>query len=44
MTIPTATTADVPVQKSVTVKASPERAFRTFTEDFDSWWPKSQSR
>ena len=45
MTMPTATTpattADVPVQKSVTVKASAERAFRTFTEDFDSWWPKS---
>jgi len=30
-----------PVQKSVTVKASVERAFRVFTEEFDSWWPRT---
>lgn len=34
-------TADVPVRKSIAVKASLEEAFRIFTEDFDSWWPRS---
>jgi uncharacterized protein YndB with AHSA1/START domain len=29
------------VRKSITVNASPERAFEVFTEDFDSWWPRS---
>jgi uncharacterized protein YndB with AHSA1/START domain len=29
------------VRKSVTVKASPERAFQVFTEGIDSWWPRS---
>jgi uncharacterized protein YndB with AHSA1/START domain len=29
------------VRKSVTVNASPERAFEIFTADFDSWWPRS---
>ena len=29
------------VRKSVTVNATPERAFETFTADFDSWWPRS---
>jgi uncharacterized protein YndB with AHSA1/START domain len=29
-----------PVRKTVTVKASQERAFRVFTEGFDSWWPR----
>lgn len=33
--------ADVPVRKSVTVKASAEQAFRVFTDDIDSWWPRS---
>jgi uncharacterized protein YndB with AHSA1/START domain len=33
--------ADVPVRKSVTVKSSPERAFRVFTEGIDTWWPRS---
>ena len=32
---------DMPVRKSVTVKAPVERAFRVFTEGFDSWWPRS---
>jgi uncharacterized protein YndB with AHSA1/START domain len=31
----------VPVRKSITVNATPEEAFRIFTEDFDSWWPRS---
>jgi uncharacterized protein YndB with AHSA1/START domain len=30
-----------PVRKSVTVKASLEHAFRVFTEDMDSWWPRT---
>jgi len=30
-----------PVRKSVTVNASVERAFRVFTDDFDSWWPRT---
>src|SRR6476661_787964 len=30
-----------PVQKSITVRASVEKAFRVFTSDFDSWWPRS---
>ena len=32
---------EVPVRKSIQVNASPEHAFRVFTEDFDSWWPRS---
>jgi hypothetical protein len=34
-------TLDVPVRKTITVKASPERAFRAFTQEFDSSWPRS---
>jgi uncharacterized protein YndB with AHSA1/START domain len=34
-------TTDVPVRKTVTVKASPERAFRIFTSELDSWWPRT---
>jgi uncharacterized protein YndB with AHSA1/START domain len=34
-------TIEVPVRKSITVDATPEEAFRIFTEDFDSWWPRS---
>jgi len=30
-----------PVRKSVRVKATAERAFRVFTEDMDSWWPRT---
>lgn len=30
-----------PVVKSITVNASPDEAFRIFTEDFDSWWPRT---
>ena len=30
-----------PVEKSITVRASVERAFEVFTSGFDSWWPRS---
>jgi|SRR5579859_4179844 len=30
-----------PVRKSVRVRTSPERAFRVFTSEMDSWWPKT---
>ena len=29
-----------PVRKSVVVNTSVEEAFRIFTDDFDSWWPR----
>jgi uncharacterized protein YndB with AHSA1/START domain len=35
------TPTDASVKKSVTVKASPEHAFKIFTDDFDTWWPRS---
>ncbi|HUP89659.1 MAG TPA: SRPBCC family protein [Longimicrobiales bacterium] len=38
-TVDTATIA--PVRKNVTVNATPEEAFKFFTDDFDAWWPKS---
>ncbi len=41
MTIMTDPTLDVPVQKSITVKASPERAFQVFTDEIDTWWPRT---
>jgi uncharacterized protein YndB with AHSA1/START domain len=31
--------ADLTVRKSITVSASPERAFEIFTEKIDTWWP-----
>jgi uncharacterized protein YndB with AHSA1/START domain len=34
-------TVHTPVKKSVTVRAPLERTFRVFTEEFDSWWPRS---
>jgi hypothetical protein len=30
-----------PVRKSIRVHASAERAFRVFTEEMDSWWPRT---
>jgi hypothetical protein len=30
-----------PVQRNLRVKATPERAFRVFAEEMDSWWPRS---
>ncbi|SRR5260221_270614 len=41
MTTMADTTADVPVRKSITVKASAEHAFQVFTEGYDTWWPRS---
>jgi len=32
-----------PVKKSVSVQASPERAFEVFTDRFDAWWPRTHS-
>jgi uncharacterized protein YndB with AHSA1/START domain len=32
-----------PVKKSVSVNATPERAFEVFTARFDAWWPRSHS-
>lgn len=31
-----------PVQKSVRVNASTERAFAAFTQSFDRWWPRTK--
>lgn len=43
MTAPTSPTfmTDTPVNQSITVRASVERAFRVFAAEFDSWWPRS---
>src|SRR5206468_938390 len=41
MTTTTMDSLEVPVRKSITVKASPERAFAVFTEQIDTWWPRS---
>jgi uncharacterized protein YndB with AHSA1/START domain len=32
---------DSAVRREITVNATPERAFEVFTEQFDSWWPRS---
>jgi Activator of Hsp90 ATPase homolog 1-like protein len=32
---------DAPVRKSISVRASAERAFEVFTTGMDSWWPRS---
>jgi uncharacterized protein YndB with AHSA1/START domain len=40
MTMP-GTQTEAPVRKSVTVNADVDRAFRVFTEQIDSWWPRS---
>lgn len=32
---------DSAVRREITVNATPERAFRVFAEQFDSWWPRS---
>jgi uncharacterized protein YndB with AHSA1/START domain len=30
-----------PIQKTVTVQASPQRAFEVFTDRLDTWWPRT---
>ena len=40
MTIMTDQTT-LPVQKSITVQATPQRAFDVFTAQYDRWWPRS---
>ncbi|HEX4491413.1 MAG TPA: SRPBCC family protein [Acidimicrobiia bacterium] len=35
------TSEETSVSKSIVVQAPIERAFRVFTEDFDSWWPRT---
>lgn len=35
------TITPAPVRKTLTVRTSPETAFRVFTEGFDRWWPRS---
>jgi uncharacterized protein YndB with AHSA1/START domain len=37
----TSATPDAAVRRSVTVKTDVARAFRVFTEGFDTWWPRS---
>lgn len=37
----TDSTTDIPVRKSITVRASVERAFQVFTAEMDTWWPRS---
>jgi uncharacterized protein YndB with AHSA1/START domain len=32
-----------PVRKTLTVPATPERAFEVFTTGFDRWWPRSHT-
>jgi uncharacterized protein YndB with AHSA1/START domain len=32
---------DSAVRREITVDATPERAFFVFTEQFDTWWPRS---
>jgi len=41
MTIAAGSTADIPVRKTIVVKAGAAHAFRVFTEGFDTWWPRS---
>jgi uncharacterized protein YndB with AHSA1/START domain len=33
--------SQIPVRKSIRVKATAERAFQVFTEGIDTWWPRS---
>lgn len=37
----TTPSTDIPVRKSITVRASVERSFRVFTDQIDTWWPRS---
>jgi uncharacterized protein YndB with AHSA1/START domain len=35
-----AKTTGIAIRKTITVQASQERAFRVFTEQFNTWWPR----
>ncbi len=37
----TGSTTEAPVRKSIRVRASAARAFKVFTEELDSWWPRT---
>lgn len=39
MTPATTSSDDLLVKKSITVSATPERAFKVFTEQMSTWWP-----
>lgn len=39
----TLTITPAPIRKTLTVRATPEKAFRVFTEGFDRWWPRDHS-
>jgi uncharacterized protein YndB with AHSA1/START domain len=41
MTTPAEQSIDIPVRRTISVNASVERAFRVFTAEFDTWWPRS---
>ncbi len=41
MTVIAEQTINAPVRRTVMVKTSVERAFRVFTEGFDTWWPRT---
>lgn len=32
-----------PIRRTLTVRATPEKAFQVFTEGFDRWWPRSHT-
>ena len=36
-----ATITIAPVRKTLTLRATPQTAFRVFTDGFDRWWPRS---
>jgi len=37
------TIAPADIRKTLTVKASPEKAFRVFTQGHDLWWPRTHT-
>jgi uncharacterized protein YndB with AHSA1/START domain len=39
--VPSYAGLETPVRKSIRVRASAERAFRIYTEEIDSWWPRT---
>lgn len=41
MTTTTSQATDAPVKKTIHVRATPDVAFAVFTDDFDSWWPRT---